>query len=133
MGFGQRAVLASQRVCPAIEEKEAMQNTRLNRVVDVTVDRLSSWLRNPWRRLSVLMISLLFGNYLGPTISLVAGQRGQLDVAIAALLAALTELVSAVVYRRQLEATRSLLLECLNAIKIGLIYSLFVDAFKLGS
>ncbi|MBC7971573.1 MAG: DUF565 domain-containing protein [Verrucomicrobia bacterium] len=109
-----------------------MQNTRLNRVVDVTVDRLSSWLRNPWRRLSVLMISLLFGNYLGPTISLVAGQRGQLDVAIAALLAALTELVSAVVYRRA-EGTRSLFLECLNAIKIGLIYGLFVDAFKLGS
>lgn len=110
-----------------------MQNTRLNSLVDVTVDRLSSWLRNPWRRLSVLIISLLFGNYLGPTISLVAGQGGQLDVVIAALLAVLTELVSIVVYRRKLQMGRSLLLDCLNALKVGLIYSLFVEAFKIGS
>lgn len=109
-----------------------MQNTRLNRLVDVTGDRLTSWLRNPWRRLSVIIISLLFGNYLGPTISLIAGQRGSLDVVIAALLVALTELTSAVVYR-QSGTARSLLLDCLNAIKIGLVYSLFVDAFKLGS
>ncbi|MBW4578443.1 MAG: DUF565 domain-containing protein [Tildeniella nuda ZEHNDER 1965/U140] len=110
-----------------------MQNTRLNSLVDVTGDRLSSWLRNPWRRSSVLIISLLFGNYLGPTIALVAGQQGQLDVVIAATLAALTELLSAVVYRRKPDVARSLWLDCLNAIKIGLIYSLFVDAFKLGS
>ncbi len=110
-----------------------MQNTRLNRLVDVTGDRLSAWLRNPWRRLSVVIISLLFGNYLGPAISLVSGQRGQLDVVIAALLVALTELVSAVVYRRSAANARSLLLDCLNATKIGVIYSLFVDAFKLGS
>lgn len=110
-----------------------MQNTRLNRLVDVTVDRLSGWLRNPWRRISVIMISLLFGNYLGPAISLVAGQRGQLDVVIAGFLVALTELVSAVAYRRNPNKARSLLLDCLNAIKIGVIYSLFVDAFKLGS
>lgn len=110
-----------------------MQNTRLNSLVDVTVDRLSGWLRNPWRRLSVLIISLLFGNYLGPTIALVAGQRGQLDVVIAALLAALTELVSVIIYRRKPETGRSLFLDCLNALKVGLIYSLFVEAFKIGS
>ncbi|MBW4691868.1 MAG: DUF565 domain-containing protein [Lyngbya sp. HA4199-MV5] len=110
-----------------------MQNTRLNRLVDVTGDRLTSWLQNPWRRISMLIISLLFGNYLGPAISLVAGQQGQLDIVIAALLVALTELISAVVYRRHSDTARSLLLDCLNAIKVGLIYSLFVDAFKLGS
>ena len=110
-----------------------MQNTRLNSLVDVTIDRLSGWLRNPWRRLSVLIISLLFGNYLGPAISLVAGQRGQLDIVIAAILVALMELISVVVYRRKPQTGRSLLLDCLNAIKVGLTYSLFVDAFKLGS
>ncbi|PSB24280.1 DUF565 domain-containing protein [Stenomitos frigidus] len=110
-----------------------MQNTRLNSLVDVTIERLNGWLSNPWRRSSVLIISLLFGNYLGPAISLVAGQRGQLDIVVAALLVALMELVSVVVYRRKPQATRSLLLDCLNAIKVGLTYSLFVDAFKLGS
>ena len=110
-----------------------MQNTRLNSLVNVTADRLGGWLRNPWRRSSVLIISLLFGNYLGPAIALVAGQRGQLDIAMAAILVALVELISVVVYRRKPQAGRSLLLDCLNAIKVGLTYSLFVDAFKLGS
>ena len=109
-----------------------MQNTRLNRLVDRTTDRLGGWLQNPWRRTSVLIISLLLGNYLGPTLSLVSGQRGQLDVVIAALLTAFIEVVNRVVYRRRAEP-RSLLLDCLNALKIGLTYSLFVDAFKLGS
>lgn len=110
-----------------------MQNTRLNRLVDVTVDRLSGWLRNPWRRLSVLIISLLLGNYLGTAVSLVSGQRGDWDIVVAAILVALAELISFVVYRQKPETARSLLLDCLNALKVGATYSLFVDAFKLGS
>lgn len=109
-----------------------MQNTRLNSLVDRMTDRLGSWLQNPWRRFSVLIISLLLGNYLGPALSLIAGQQGQLDVVIAALLVALLELVNLVVYRRKPEV-RSVLLDCLNALKVGLTYGLFVDAFKLGS
>ncbi len=110
-----------------------MQNTRLNNLVDGTANRLGSWLRNPWRRLSVLIISLLLGNYLGSAITLISGQRSQLDIVVAAILAALTEFVSVLVYRRKAETQRSFFLECLNALKIGNIYSLFVDAFKLGS
>lgn len=110
-----------------------MQNTRLNSLVDRSSDRLSGWLQNPWRRFSVLIISLLFGNYVGPALSLVAGQQGQVDIVIAALVVALIELISLVVYRRRVEEARSLLLDCLNAFKVGFTYSLIVDAFKLGS
>ncbi|MBD2034176.1 DUF565 domain-containing protein [Leptolyngbya sp. FACHB-321] len=110
-----------------------MQNTRLNSLVDRTTDRLGSWLQNPWRRVSVLIISLLFGNYVGPALSLVAGQQGQVDIIVAALVVALTELISLFAYRRRPEGTRSLLLDSLNAFKVGLTYSLIVDAFKLGS
>jgi hypothetical protein len=110
-----------------------MQNTRLNSLVDRTTDRLGGWLQNPWRRLSVLIISLLLGNYVGPALSLVAGQQGQVDIVIAALVVAFIELISLFAYRRKPEVARSLLLDSLNAFKVGFTYSLIVDAFKLGS
>jgi Protein of unknown function (DUF565) len=110
-----------------------MQNTRLTRLFDVTLDRLGGWLRNPWRRLSLLVISALLGNFLGPAISTIAGQQAQLDVVVAALLLGGTELTSWWVYRQRGDRPRSLILVIPNAIKIGIVYSLFVESLKLGS
>ncbi len=110
-----------------------MQNTRLTNLIDGTADRLGLWLRNPWRRLSVLIISLLLGNFLGSAVSTVSGQRAELDIVIAAVLVAITELVSFIAYRSRPETGRSLLVQTLNVFKVGFIYSLFVEAFKLGS
>jgi hypothetical protein len=117
-----------------------MQNTRLNRLVDSLFDRLSNWLQNPWRRTSLLIISLLFGNFLATAIATTAGQQANWDVLVAALITGLTEIVSWFVYRLsrrdrpELERrSRSLSIECLNGLKLGLIYGLFVDSLKLGS
>jgi hypothetical protein len=110
-----------------------MQNTRLTTLFDASLDRLGGWLRNPWRRLSVVVISLLFGNFLGPAISTVAGQEARLDIVAAALLVAATEAISWLAYRTRPNVARSLVIVIPNAIKIGVVYSLFVEAFKLGS
>lgn len=109
-----------------------MQNTRLSRVVDVLSEQVGRWLSNPWRRLSLLIISLLFGTFLGTAISTIAGQSADWDIVVAGVLVTVTEFVNWVVYRggRRL---RSLWLELLNALKIGVTYNLFVEAFKLGS
>lgn len=111
-----------------------MQNTRLNNLVDVVGTRLAGWLRNPWRRLSLIVISLLFGIFLGTAISTTAGQAADWDIIAAGLLVIFTEGASWIFYsitRRR--GTRSLIIDMLNALKIGLTYSLFVEAFKLGS
>jgi Protein of unknown function (DUF565) len=110
-----------------------MQNTRLTRLFDVMLDRLGGWLRNPWRRLSLLAISVLLGNFLGPAISTIVGQQAQLDVVVAAILLSGTEFISWWVYRQRGDRPRSLLLAIPNAIKIGLVYSLFLESLKLGS
>ncbi|MDX2244732.1 MAG: DUF565 domain-containing protein [Leptolyngbyaceae cyanobacterium bins.302] len=110
-----------------------MQNTRLNTLFDNTANRLGGWLRNPWRRMSVLIISVLLGNFFGTAISTVSGQQADLDILVSAILAALTELVSRITYGSSPETRRSLPIQMLNALKIGLVYSLFVEAFKLGS
>lgn len=110
-----------------------MQNTRLNSLVDVASERFGQWLRNPWRRISLLVISILFGVFLGTAISTIAGQRANLDITVAAILIVLTEAISWVVYSTNRRISNSLFIQILNALKIGLTYSLFVEAFKLGS
>ncbi len=110
-----------------------MQNTRINRFIDVLGEQFGRWVSNPWRRISLLVISLLFGTFLGTAISTIAGQSANWDIVAAALLVFLTELVNRVVYGGNQSAVRSLWVDMLNSLKIGVTYNLFVEAFKLGS
>ncbi len=117
-----------------------MQRTRLNSLVDLIGDRLDRLFNNPWRRISLSLISILLGFFMGSAISTTAGQRAVWDVPAALILFLFTELVSKLVYGRRkrreqdsLPRRRGLYLEALNLFKIGLIYSMFLEAFKLGS
>jgi Protein of unknown function (DUF565) len=123
-----------------------MQNTRLSNFLGFVAINVRLWLANPWRRFSLWLICLLFGNFLGSVITLMAGQAAQFDIWAAALLLAGTEAIAWLTYRRrggfwQLGASPSTMpsdlgnwtLDLLNALRIGVIYSMFVEAFKLGS
>lgn len=114
-----------------------MQNTRLNRLLGTTTDRLTGWVSNPWRRTSLLIISVLLGNFLASIVSTIAGQAASADVYVATILVATCELISRIAYRTQAGGSalkpRSLLLQSTNALKIGLTYGMFVEALKLGS
>ena len=75
---------------------------------------------------------------MGSAISTTAGQAAYWDVTVAAILLLFTELASKFIYSRRPineEAfTRSnLWLDVLNVFKIGLIYSFYLEALKLGS
>ncbi|MBW4517844.1 MAG: DUF565 domain-containing protein [Timaviella obliquedivisa GSE-PSE-MK23-08B] len=138
-----------------------MQNTRLNTLVEGSLQRLTQWLRNPWRRISMLIISLLFGNFLASAVSTIAGQRAEPDILGAAIVVAIAEVISWMTYANSPRSPRasqpvspasqpvnqsasqlinqprtyqrSLLIEALNGLKLGLLYGLFVQAFTLGS
>ena len=110
-----------------------MQNTRLTNLFDSIARRLGQWFLNHWRRLSLLLINFFFGFFLGTAISTIAGQRGLLDIVIAGILVVLTEVTSRIFYSPSFLSKRSLLVESLNILKVGFIYSMFVESFKLGS
>ncbi len=110
-----------------------MQNTRLNRLVTVVNTQLGRWLLNPWRRISLLIISLLLGFALALSISSVAGQKANLDVTVALTLSILIEAVNWLAYSSPNRLRQSFWIENLNALKIGLCYGLFLLAFMLGS
>ena len=116
-----------------------MQRTRLNTLVEITGDRLELLFSNPWRRVSLSLISLLLGFFMGSAIVTTAGQNAVWDIAAAILLFLPTEVISMLVYRRRRPekgtplTRRPLYLDVLNLFKIGLLYDIFLEAFKLGS
>jgi Protein of unknown function (DUF565) len=122
-----------------------MQNTRLNTLFNRTTQQFTRWSQNPWRRLSLIIISLLFGNFLASAIATTTGQRANLDTILSVTLLITTESISWLVYSQRANnlrrdegnlvvvAPRPLWLVMLNSLKLGTIYGLFVEAFKLGS
>lgn len=109
-----------------------MQNTRLNNLTNAIANRLVKFFFNPWRRLSLLIISLLFGFFLGSAVSTTAGQAAEWDITVAAILIVSTEIINRLFYRNQ-ASVKPLWAESLNVLKIGFTYSLFLEALKLGS
>lgn len=113
-----------------------MQRTRLNTLIATLGNSLFQWLLNPWRKLSVLIISLLFGYFFGVAIAAYAGQAANQDLVVAAILVLLAELINRLFYKGYPTANaaeRPFFLEALNGFKIGVMYALAVEAFKLGS
>jgi len=117
----------------AIGRNRVTQNTRLNELFNVLGREVARVLRNPWRRLSLLTISFLFGFFLGTALSTIAGQRAEQDILVAAILVILIEVLNRLIYGSKLWSQDRLWRDVINGLKIGLVYSLFVEAFKLGS
>ncbi|MFM7382154.1 MAG: DUF565 domain-containing protein [Microcystaceae cyanobacterium] len=111
-----------------------MQRTRLNTLIETNSLRLTQFFRNPWRRVSLSIMSFLLGFFIGMAISTTAGQDAQWDVVGAGLIVLIVELVNRLVYRRSPKSEpRSLWWDIINFFKVGVTYSLFLEAFKLGS
>lgn len=117
-----------------------MQNTRLSQIVNINIRRLSQWSSNPWRRTSLIAISLLLGFFLASVISTSTGAKSELDILAAAITVFFVELTNRFVYSQKrltrsdgTIAPRPLTSEMLNSIKLGITYGLFLEAFKLGS
>ena len=103
------------------------QSTRLQRSFGGLVQQLETWAANPWRRLSVLSIAALVGFLVGSAITSVAGVLGQMDPVGALIVVLGTE----VTVRLRRAGSPTLVEQVLNVSRIGLLYGLFLEAFKL--
>lgn len=78
------------------------------------------------------IVSLLFGFYLSTILSTIPAQTGDWNIINASIIITINEIFSKFFY--QIKSKPKLIaIDILNSIKIGIIYGLFVDAFKLGS
>ena len=110
-----------------------MQRTRLNTLVEVTQNKFNETFSNPWRRISLSLISVLLGFFVGQAVSITAGQEAYWDITVGIFLLIFTEGISRIAYGRYKKEGRSLSIDTLNLFKIGVTYSLYIEALKLGS
>ena len=107
------------------------QQTALQLTVNEAVDRLLRWAVNPWRRLSLLVIVLLGAFFIGTALSTVTSTSGFSEPLAARLPVGLIEL--AVRWRRPLirQTGDKLGLQLLDMARIGLLYGLLMEGFKV--
>ena len=112
-------------------QQRSFQQTRFQRQLVNAGDQLVRWASNPWRRWSLQLITLLLSFSLGGVVASIAGQIGQIDP-IGALLCVLT-MEWAVRARGRLRRRQGdrLPLQLLDMARIGLLYGLLLDGFKL--
>jgi hypothetical protein len=109
----------------------ALQQTRFQRSLVEAGQRLVGWATNPWRRASLQLIVLLISFSIGGVVASISGQIGQIDPVGALLCVLVLEL--AVRARGPLRRRRGdrLPLQLLDMARIGLLYGLLLDGFKL--
>ncbi len=115
-----------------------MQKTRLNLLLDQSVTKIDLFFINPWRRISLILISLLLGSFMGTAIPTTAGQKSSVDLVVAVFLVIFTETISIFIYRRKkenktIENNNSIFISVLNSFKIGLTFGLYLEAVKLAT
>lgn len=81
---------------------------------------------------SLYIISLMLGFFLASILSTIPAQTGDWGITSAAIIVTINEILSKFIYNKKLY-NNSIIIHITNQIKIGIIYGLFVDAFKLGS
>jgi hypothetical protein len=82
--------------------------------------------------LSFNLLNILLGFFVATALSTIPGQTGDWGVIAAALMVTFYEIASQFIYSRVNSESHKLKKQ-VNSVKIGILYGLFVDAFKLGS
>tara|TARA_B100000161_G_scaffold32118_1_gene19142 strand:- start:365 stop:745 length:381 start_codon:yes stop_codon:yes gene_type:complete len=114
---------------PVTSAVRRLQSTRLQTNVGAALQRLDRWARNPWRRISLLALAGLIGFLIGSAITSVAGVLGQMDPVAALVVVLGTELT--IRRRRSSEPSLKLPQQLLELGRIGFLYGLFLEGFKL--
>nr|YP_009394512.1 hypothetical protein [Vertebrata thuyoides]ARW63074.1 hypothetical protein [Vertebrata thuyoides] len=82
--------------------------------------------------LNISVLSFMLGFFFANILSTIPAQTGDWNIMSGAIIVTLNEIINKIIYKKY-KIQQIALLQLLNNIKIGIIYGLFVDAFKLGS
>ena len=89
--------------------------------------------------LSLQLLSLLLGFFISTALSTIPAQTGDWGIIAAAIIVTNQEIISKMTYQNLITSkykpisSINIFFKYCNNVKIGIIYGLFVDAFKLGS
>ena len=107
------------------------QQTRFHRSIDQAWGQLERWAKNPWRRLSLQLIVLLSSFVVGTQVGAITAIRNALDPLMALIAVALIELAIRLRPALIAKPEAKLQLALLDMMRIGLLYGLLIEGFKL--
>nr|WCH56288.1 hypothetical protein [Hypnea sp.] len=89
----------------------------------------SQYLNSKYKYIKCKILCLLFGFFISNVLSTIPAQTGDWGIIAASIIIAINEMISKTVYT----VKKTTIFIIINDLKIGIIYGLLVDAFKLGS
>ena len=108
-----------------------IQSTALNKTLNEGLERLEFWAVNPWRRYSMLLIVLLVGFFLGSSIGAINGVLALMDPIGSFLIVLIMEIMVRLRRNKSLQWKYSIALNIIDFMRIGLLYGLLLEGFKL--
>jgi len=108
-----------------------LQYTRLHRSIGLALDRLEFWARNPWRRSSLLLIVLLSAFLVGSSVGMINGVLALMDPVGALIIVFLWEIMVRLRSNWPVGKRASITRQSLDIARIGLLYGLLLEGFKL--
>ena len=107
------------------------QKTKFQLKIVENIQTLSIWAKNPWRRYSISLITLLIGYFLGSSLGMVSAVVELMDPVAAFLSVIFIETL--IVLRRNLrsEKKNKFLVVLLDSLRLGLFYGFFTESLKL--
>lgn len=107
------------------------QQTRFQRRVAAAGSSLEAWAANPWRRASLSLIVALLGIVVGGALGSISGALSYFDPLSALVCVLLLELAVRLRPRLLRTPRPRLGLQLLDMARIGVLYGLMFDGFKL--
>ena len=107
------------------------QSTGLNRNITNILERIEDWSDNPWRRFSLLLITFLSSFVLGSSIGMINGALALMDPVGSFFTVIIIEIMIRIRGSLLKKKRSNVLLQIIDMIRIGLIYGLFMEGFKL--
>ena len=107
------------------------QKTKFQLKIVENIQTLSFWSKNPWRRYSISLITLLIGYFLGSSLGMVSAVVELMDPVAAFLSVVFIETL--IVLRRnfRFEKKKKFLLLLVDSLRLGLFYGFFTESLKL--
>ena len=107
------------------------QKTNFQLKIVENIQTLSMWANNPWRRYSLALIVLLFGNFVGSQLGMVSAVKNLMDPVAAFLSVIFLELLIALRRIFRFDRTKKTLLLLIDFLRYGLFYGFFTECLKL--
>ena len=107
------------------------QKTNFQLKIIENIQTLTIWAKNPWRRYSFSLITLLIGYFLGSSIGMVSAVVELMDPIAAFMSVLFIEIL--IVLRRnfRFDRKKKFLVLLLDSLRLGLFYGFFTESLKL--